>query len=297
MTFWLKWSLRDLRERWLQVVAIALIIALGTGVYSGLGGQRKWRESSYDKNYSMLNMFDLHLTLTEGSYLEGEALQQALSEIEGVQTADVRLVMPTLVDASRPDESILLPGRIIGMRPEARVNQIYIHEGRSLTPEDSGRPTAVVDYLFARYYDLNPGDPIRVTGDHSLEFVGAGQSPEYFQIAPNEGMFIMGESSYAVLYMPLESLQTMVGREGLVNDAVVLVEPEANRTLVEQQLETVMAEKFPQTGFTLTPKEDDKVHSLMYGDAKQDQGMWNLIAFLFLIGAALAAFNLAGRIV
>ena len=33
---WLRWSWRDLRARWLQVVAIALIIALGTGVFAGL---------------------------------------------------------------------------------------------------------------------------------------------------------------------------------------------------------------------------------------------------------------------
>ena len=33
--FLLRWSARDLRRRWLQVVAIALIIAVGTGVYAG----------------------------------------------------------------------------------------------------------------------------------------------------------------------------------------------------------------------------------------------------------------------
>lgn len=32
---WLRWSWRDLRRRWLMVSAIALIIAIGTGVYAG----------------------------------------------------------------------------------------------------------------------------------------------------------------------------------------------------------------------------------------------------------------------
>ena len=33
---WLRWSWRDLRARWLQVLAIAMVIALGTGSYAGL---------------------------------------------------------------------------------------------------------------------------------------------------------------------------------------------------------------------------------------------------------------------
>lgn len=297
MKFWFRWSLRDLRERWMQVLAIALIIALGTGVYSGLGGQRQWRESSYDQSYDMLHMFDLRLSLTEGSYLDAEAVRRALSEVDGVQTAEPRLVIPTLVDASNNGETILRPGRIIGMNSEAELNQIYIQKGRSFTSSDEGKNTAILDHLFARYYDLKPGDSLRVAGDIPLEFVGTGQSPEYFQIAPIEGMFLMGESSFAVIYMPLNSLQTLVGREGLVNDIVLTVEDGASRDAVEQQLEAVMAEQFPQTGFSITPKEEDNVYALMYGDAEQDQGIWNLIAFLFLLGAGMAAFNLAGRIV
>ena len=44
--FVLRWSLRDLRRRWIQVAAIALIIAVGTGVYSGLGSTATWRRVS-----------------------------------------------------------------------------------------------------------------------------------------------------------------------------------------------------------------------------------------------------------
>ena len=32
-SMWMKWSWRDLRSRWVQVVVIALIIALGVGAY------------------------------------------------------------------------------------------------------------------------------------------------------------------------------------------------------------------------------------------------------------------------
>ena len=32
----LRWALRDARARWVQVAGIALMIALGTGMYAGL---------------------------------------------------------------------------------------------------------------------------------------------------------------------------------------------------------------------------------------------------------------------
>ena len=44
--FTLRWSARDLRRKWLQVAAIALVIAIGTGVYSALGSTSTWRRAS-----------------------------------------------------------------------------------------------------------------------------------------------------------------------------------------------------------------------------------------------------------
>ena len=48
--FWLKWSYRDARQRWLQALAVALIFALGTGVFSGFGRHKDWRVESMDKS-------------------------------------------------------------------------------------------------------------------------------------------------------------------------------------------------------------------------------------------------------
>lgn len=297
MRFWLKWSFRDLRARWLQVLAIAMIIALGTGIFSGLGGQKDWRINSLDKSYDALNMYDLRLQLTEGSYVDQEAITTALTSVDGVQAVEPRLLVPTLVDASHDGDSILVQGRMLGTRINAQVNQINVIEGRNFTADDSGQQTAIVDYLFARYYDLEPGDSIQVSGNIALDFVGTGQSPEYFQISPDKASFFLSESSFAVLYVPLDTLQAMSDHEGLLNDVVILVTSEADRDQVQEAIEQQMARTFPETGFTITPKEDDIVYALMYDDARGDQEMWDIIATLFLIGAAMAAFNLSGRIV
>ena len=58
MSLWLHWSWRDLRARWLQVVAISIIIALGSAMFAGLGGVEDWRIRTNDLNYARLNMYD-----------------------------------------------------------------------------------------------------------------------------------------------------------------------------------------------------------------------------------------------
>ena len=42
-SLWIRWIARDLRQRWLLITSIALVLALGTGTYAALLGNRTWR--------------------------------------------------------------------------------------------------------------------------------------------------------------------------------------------------------------------------------------------------------------
>ena len=61
--FWLRWSGRDLRQRWIVVAAIALLIAVGTGVYASLASLLPWQTGSYDANFAALHTHDLRVAL------------------------------------------------------------------------------------------------------------------------------------------------------------------------------------------------------------------------------------------
>ncbi|MBI5931998.1 MAG: ABC transporter permease [Chloroflexi bacterium] len=297
--FWLRWSWRDLKARWLQVVAIGIIIALGTGIFSGFGGQKKWRINSLNESYGRLNSYDLRMTLTDGSYLEKEALLNALQDTQGVKGIETRLIIATQVDASQADETILVQGEIVGVDVAANgphINQLYVNQGRDLIEADTGKNVVMVEYKFAKHYGLKPGDALHISGDIPLDFVGSGQSPEYFYIIPAEGVFL-GEASYAVLFMPLETVQGIAGREGLVNSVVMTLDGSVDGKIVQAEIQQRMAQQFPDTGFEMNTRQEDNIYKLAYSDAKNDQVTWNIIAYLFLIGAAMGAFNLAGRMV
>ena len=63
LAWWLRWSWRDLRSHWIAVTAIALVLAIGTGVYAGLGSTAEWRRQSNDASFAALAMHDLRVTL------------------------------------------------------------------------------------------------------------------------------------------------------------------------------------------------------------------------------------------
>jgi len=297
--FWLRWAWRDLRLRWLQVAAIAIIIALGTGIFAGLGGQETWRIASMDTNYEKLQMHDLRVSLTTGSYVDQDKVVAALNGIEGVARVEPRLVLDTLVDASTAEQTILVAGRLIGVDPSQGgpfIDRIYLDGGHALAAGDEN--VAVLETKFARYYGLEPGAQLTLIGGIELDVVGVGLSPEYFMIVPEEVAFsVQGEANLAVIYIPLPTVQAIYQRPELVNDLRVQVVEGVDLAAVQAAIEQKLSNDFPAIGVQIATGEDDPVRALLYADAVEDQEMLDLIAFFFLLGAALAAFNLAGRIV
>ena len=202
--FWLRWSGRDLRQRWVQVGAIALIIALGSGFYSGLTSTSAWRRTSYDASYARTNLFDLRLTLSTGSYLPADQLRSVVSAIpdaDQVTGSSVRLTGPTQVDASTGDRTIIAPGTVIGSdaaADPAAVSAVSVVSGRGLTSADDGRPVVLLDPHFAQFYDLAPSGTLTLSGGRQVDYVGTGMTPEYFVVMDATG-HQASAADYAVL--------------------------------------------------------------------------------------------------
>ncbi|HEX6312351.1 MAG TPA: FtsX-like permease family protein [Acidimicrobiia bacterium] len=302
MRLWLRWSWRDLRSRWVQVAAIAFIIALGSGIYSGLSSTSEWRQVSYDASFARLHMYDLHADLAEGAFLDATALVDAARSIphaDAIEAVEPRLVTSTQVDASTNGETILVPGRIVGVDVTdggPHVNGVSAAKGRPLEASDAGTDVGLLDRHFADYYDLPDTGRIEVSGGTTLDYVGQGLSPEYFLIT-GERNSLLAEANYAVVFVPLETAQRIAGRPGAANDLVVTLAPGADRSAVRAELEAVFAARFPDVGVELNGPRGDFAYRYLYDDIEGDQRFYNIFAVLILAGAAFAAFNLTGRIV
>lgn len=296
--FWLRWSTRDLRRRAVLVVAIALLLALGTGLYTGLGSMESWRVASNDTSFAQLAVHDLRVEVSEGSFVAEGRLAATTTDLDGVVAAEERLIVPTQVDASREDETILVPGQLVGVDVGdggPTVNGIAAAEGRTLNARDVGSGRVMLDVSFTDGRDL-PASGEAIVGSAPVRYVGHAQSPEYFVVTEGDAGFQF-PGAFAVVFAPIEDAQRLSGREAVVNDLVLRLAPEVDRAAAAADLERLLAAELPGVGTTVTATEDIAAHRILYRDAEGDQLLMNIFAVLVLLGASLAAFNLISRVV
>ena len=300
--FLLRWSARDLRRRWAQVAAIALIIAIGTGVYSALGSTASWRRQSNDASFDLLAMYDLRVVVSPGSDAPVGEMARALRRLPDptiVEASEERLVMATQVDASTGDDTILVPGRVVGVDVEAgapSVNTVWVAggDGRTLRADDAGAPTVVLEKKFTEFYGLAPTGRLTLGGGNEVDYVGAGLSPEYFIVLTDEGGFF-AEANFAVVFTSLETAQAVTGRTGRVNDLVLRLRPGVDPATAARQVEDAFGGS--GLGVTVMERADEDAYRVLYDDIESDQQFWNVFAALILAGAGFGAFNLATRMV
>ncbi|HZO59936.1 MAG TPA: FtsX-like permease family protein [Solirubrobacterales bacterium] len=294
--FWLRWSRRDLRRRWVQVVATSLVIAIGTGLYGGLGGMQEWREQSNDRSFSQLAYHDLRVDLSQGGHLRAGRLAATLSGTAGVRAVQERLIVPTQVDASTRGQTVLVPGQIVGIPTGKgpRVDALAAHTGRTLGPGDARTSTVVLDRAFASHYGLPPAGHVRLAGLGRVPYAGQVHAPQFFIVS---GTGFGGEATFAVVHAPLRTAQRAAGRPGQVNQAVLRLDPGVDVQTAERSVRSALDRALPQVGTTVTRGTDEPAYRVLYSDARNDQRILDVFAFLVLGGAALAAFNLISRVV
>jgi putative ABC transport system permease protein len=299
---WLRWSWRDLRERWLQVTVIALIIALSTSVYVGLGSTTPWRTDAARASYALLHMYDLRVTFTSGSYINSEEALEVVRHIphaSWIAAAEPRLILPTSVHISTAAQDILVRGQLVGIDVAGggpHVNGLFINAGRALTPGDSGQNVAIVEYHFADHYHLPPQSQVELSGGVTLDYVGLGMSPEYFILTTDEGG-VFAEANYAVIFVPLTTAQTFTGHPGLANDLVIGLTGAADRAIVRRELEAALDSAFPSVGMSIKNKEDDFIYHTLFQSIDMNQQIYTIMIVLFMAGALFGAFNLTTRLV
>ena len=293
---WLRWSWRDLRARWAQVFALALVIALGTGTYAALLSTSAWRTQSNDASFALLHVHDLRVALAPGSTVpEGSllAVVRRLPHAAEVAGARERLIVPTQVAGPR---GVLAPGELVGTGTGrgSAVDAVQVTAGRGTS---SGVPAVVLDLAFARQNGLPASGLLRVAGGKLVRCTGIGQSPEYFMGGGGGTAVFLSQKTFAVLFSALRAAQDLAGAPGRVNDLVLTLKPGTSRAVLRGELRTALAAMRAPVSTTVTTRDDIPSYRVLYEDVKGDEQLWRAIAVLVLAGAAFAALNLTTRIV
>ncbi len=295
--FRLRWSLRDARKRWIQIVAIGFTLAIGIGLYAGLSSVTQWRLTSIDKSLEATSMYDLRATVGEGGDVPAGSLARIASEIDGIDRYNERLLFDTQVETVVEGEELLVHGRIVGMDlsgSEPVVNDVYLIDDAARPVPNSATPQVLVNRGFSTFWDLPTSGALTVGGDVGVDYVGSAVSPEFFLIIEGNGS--LGRSNLAVLFAPLAAAQDISGRSGVVNDLVLTLEPGADAAAVTEQLTEAAASQDGVLLDVLT-REATPSYIGLTGSPEIDQGIYNAISLLLFVGAAFAALNFSARMV
>ncbi|MGA3057398.1 MAG: FtsX-like permease family protein [Candidatus Limnocylindrales bacterium] len=300
LLFWLRWSARDLRDRWLLVAAIAATIAMGTGMYAALESMGAWRKDASLQSLALLQAHDVRLYLEDGSFATPEQLRALVAEIphaSSVAGAEARLALPTRVDASFGDQTVVVPGRLVGMPTgDPSVDRLQIRSGRGLTEADDGQLVAEIEYHFATHYDLPVPGAVKVADGQTVAVVGDALSPDYLLVISPAGDF-MAEANYAAVFVPLQTAGRIAGHPGMANELVVRLSDPSLAPVVRDELAAAAAAALPNLGAAVVASDDETVRRWLDRDAQNDESFFALFAVLMLGGATFAAFNLTTRIV
>ncbi len=295
----LRWSWRDLRKYWVKVIAIALVIGIGTGAYAGLTSTANWRRDSNEASMELLNMYDVRFELATDSSVAAGELAAAAAGIEHAGWIDgtvERLIRPTQVDASTVADTVLVPGEIVGADITTggpAINRWYSESGDGLTANDAGQPVVLLEEGFAFHNDLAQSGKITVSGGIELEYVNTAMTPEFFIVVP-ENTTSFAQGTYAGVFTSLETAQALTGLDGAVNDLIVTVTAEADRDVVATEVKNAITDL--GVGVNTIMREDDPSYRLLFEDVENDQEFFNIFALLIFLGAVMGAFNLITRL-
>ncbi|MGZ6952122.1 MAG: ABC transporter permease [Acidimicrobiia bacterium] len=297
--FWIRWSWRDLRRRAPQVLAIATIIALGAGVYAGLGTTSVWRRASLDATFSRLSAHDVRVSLVNGLAIDRVTLVAAIEGAAGHDIARVksRVVAFAPVTATRGSTVIPAAGEIVGvdLKDGPHVDRWRVTAGRDLTAADTD--VALLDAHFAREHDLPDTGTIKI-GNLEVRYVGLALSPAYLNLNTTSGEAIQGQATRSVLFVPQTLARKIIDvREPRVSDAVIRLRGGVDAERTATELQRALATSLPGVALTTTARRDEPAVRALYDEISSEQQLFDLFALLILAGAGFAAFNLTKRVV
>lgn len=258
---------RDLWQNRMQIVAMVLLCALGTWVFSGLDAAWRMIDLSANTYFEQQNLADLWITL-QG--VDRNTVRQ-IQNIDGVQGVQARATAE--LETTLPDEPSLMVTAYDGA---IRINQPRLFDGEALEPGDLRG--CVLDRDFANANGLSVGDrlTLKLAGtEYTYVVRGLALEPEYLALSknttrdPKEYGFVL-MNSRSMPQLPLSSL-------------VVTFQPGADGAAVKQ----AVMDRYPEALIV-----DHNSHSATHGVYK-DVNMFRNLSYLF----PLLAYSVAAMIV
>jgi putative ABC transport system permease protein len=274
--------LRDLWHMRGQALAIAMVIAGGVATwiisYSTIDSLELTQAAFYREN----RFAEVFATLKRAP----ESLEDSIAAIPGVAAVETRTVTQATLEVAGFDDPATGLMVSIPDQGEARLNRLYLRNGR--LPAPRAESEAVVSEPFAEAHGLHAGDTLAaiINGRRQrLTLVGIGLSPEYiYQIRP--GDLFPDYQRYAILWMREEPLSAAQGTKDAFNNVVLALDQGAEEKDAIERLDRLLK---PYGGTGAYGRDDQMSHQYLSQEVKQLKSSAGIVPIIFL---GVAAFLL-----
>ena len=282
--------LRDFRRLWLQATAIALVMACGVailltsiGMYSALS---ETREAYYERN----RFADVFAAARRAPV----SLLPEIAALDGVMLAEARITGTAVLDIPGRAESGM--GQILSL-PEAGpplLNRPLLMAGRM--PEPGSRDEVLVNAPFAEANGFLPGSTFAATLNgrkRVLTITGTALSPEFiYTIGP--GAMMPDNEAFGIVWMGRDAVAAAFGMAGAFNDVSLLLTRGADRRVVIDDLDDLLA---PYGGLGAFGRDRQQSEAFLDAELRQLRGMAAIVPPIFFGIAAFLVGMVMGRII
>ncbi len=209
---------RDIRGSVGVLATVVAIIAVGTGVFIGLGSAQRILEASQATYYSQYRFADFWVHVKKAPM----TAVQRIGELPGVAAIESRVVFDVILDL--PGVIQPLTGRLISMPArglEQGINGICLVRGSGFS--DNRDEEVILDEAFAQAHGLEPGDRVRLILNRKREsfvIVGTAISPEYVYLVRGQGDFVPDPEHFGVLYVKEDYARDVLDFKDACNQVV-----------------------------------------------------------------------------
>ncbi len=272
------------RMKW-RTLAIAIVVALAMAmIVSGLYGGAVMDES-VERFFIDSRMPDVFVDFNEP--VNASEVDAVLSSNSDLESHDTRLKLGGTY-TTEGDENI--QAIIIGTSDLTRtdINIMEMMDGRFFT--GTGEANAVAG-MEDKGIKKGATVTVQTAGTQvSFEIVGTIRSPEYVFPTAYADLAVPTQGNLMVLYVPLSDLQTLIGVDDGVNDAIFLLkDPKANQEVIDS------LEPFGIS--SVLHKEDHLSVVFMDLGSAKIKNMMPVIGFIFLFIGFITVFMTMARLV
>lgn len=282
--------LRDAARMRSQLVAIALVMACGVGLYVGMRATMRSLEVSRTRYYAHERFGDAFVSLKRAP----EHVARRLREIPGVQAVQTRVVAEVTLDVPGMMEAAI--GRLVSIPDRGRplVNDVRLRHGRMPLP--GHRREVLVSEAFRDAHDLRLGAELGavINGKHErLRVVGTALSPEFiYSVAP--GSLFPDDRRFGIVWMRREALATAFDMDGAFNDASLRLARDARVDAVLERADRILDR---YGGLGAIARKDQISAFFIDNELTQLRTFALMVPVLFLAVTAFLLNVVVGRIV